>query len=458
MTQHPAHLDTIIIGAGQAGPSLASALDSRGEKVALIEEGNFGGTCLNDGCRPTKALRASAHAAHVARHSTELGVTASAVKVDMHQVIGRKDDLISGWRERNTDYYAGHESISYLKARARLAGRDGERFVVQAEQTRLTAARVIINTGARAVPPAIAGLDQVTWHDHHSILDLKELPARLVVLGGSYIGLELGQISARFGSHVTILERGERLASREDPDVSDAIAGFLRAEGLDVHTGVRVSRVEPAGEGIRVVLDNGQAIEADALLIAAGRTPRSDDLGLDTVGVQLDSRGYIVTDDHFVSSVPGIYAVGDVNGRGAFTHTSYQDFEILADHLTGGDRSVAGRVTTYAMFTDPPLGRVGMTAKQAKASGSRVSIATYPMDKLTRAVLNGQPAGLARLIVDEDADRILGATVLGPEGDEAVQVISLAMHAGMPASALATWLPIHPTVAEFWPTIYAARE
>lgn len=497
MGLHSTELDTIIIGAGQAGPSLASALDARGEKVALIERGNFGGTCLIDGCRPTKALRASAHAAHVARSSGDLGVTADAVRVDVAQAISRKDALIEGWRDRNTDYYTNHETISYVQAAARLAGRDGDRFVIQAGERTLTAARVIINTGASAVPPDVPGLDTVPWLDHHSILDLKALPRRLVVLGGSYIGLELGQIWARFGSQVTILERGERVASREDADVSDAIAAFLRQEGLEVRTGVVVARVEradagagaasqvgsaPGGNGpgdgtaprgnnpgdgtavgpIRIVLDGGGVVEADALLVAAGRTPNSRDLGLETVGVELDAHGYITTDEHFASNVPGIYAVGDVNGRGAFTHTSYQDFEILADHLAGGTRSVAGRVTTYAMFTDPPLGRVGLTEAQARAHAettrARVSVSTYPMDKLTRAVLNGQTAGLARLIVDEDADRILGATVLGPEGDEVVQVISLAMHAGMPASALATWLPVHPTVAEFWPTIYAARE
>lgn len=452
------HFDTIIIGGGQAGPSLASKLDGRGERVALFQEGPFGGTCLNDGCRPTKALRASAHAAHAARTALAYGVHVEGVNVDVGEAIDRKDALIAKWRDGSTDYYENHETISYVTARARLTGKDGDNYLVTFGGKTVTAPRIILNPGARSVPPAIEGLDAVGFLDHHTLLDLKEAPAHLVVIGGSYIGLELGQIWARFGSRVTILEHGEHVISREDPDVSDAIAQMLRDEGLDVRTGVAISSVEAAGEGAVVILDDGERLDCDRLLVAAGRVPNSADLGLDTVGVATDKHGYITTDDDFLTSAPGIYAVGDVNGRGAFTHTSYQDHEILADHLAGGDRTVAGRVPTYALFTDPPLGRVGMTEAQARAAGLNITVANYEMASVTRAVLDGVTAGLVRLVVDADADRLVGAAVFGLHGDEVIQALSLLMHVDAPASALATWLPIHPTVAEFLPTIYGGLE
>ncbi|NTV39422.1 MAG: FAD-dependent oxidoreductase, partial [Demequinaceae bacterium] len=248
------------------------------------------------------------------------------------------------------------------------------------------------------------------------------------------------------------------IISREDEDVSDAVAEMLRDEGIDVRTGVSIERVEAAGEGAVVILANGERLACDRILVAAGRIPNSEDLGLESVGVATDKRGYITTDDHFLTSAPGIFAVGDVNGRGAFTHTSYQDHEILADHLAGGDRSVAGRIATYALFTDPPLGRVGMTEAQARTAGLSVSVSTYEMASVTRAALDGVTPGIVRLVVDADADRLVGAAVFGLHGDEVIQSLSLLMHVGAPASALATWLPIHPTVTEFLPTIYGGLE
>ena len=458
MSLHHTHFDTVVIGGGQAGPSLASALDASGEKVAVFQEGPFGGTCLNDGCRPTKALRASAHAAHVARTSAQLGVHAGEVRVDLREAIDRKDALIGRWRSRSAAFYNDHKTISYVTARARLAGREDGAFRIAFGDTVVTADRVVLNTGARSVPPSIPGLDSVEWLDHHSLLDLRELPTHLIVIGGSYIGLELGQIWARFGSRVTILEHGDHVISREDPDVSDAIADMLRAEGLAVRTGAAVEQVDAAGAGVCVTVEGGERITGSHLLVAAGRTPNSEDLGLTTLGVATDARGYITTDDHFMTNVPGIYALGDVNGRGAFTHTSYQDHEILADHLAGGPRSVAGRVATYALFTDPPLGRVGLTEAQARAKGFTLKRVTYPMESVTRAALDGQTAGLVRLVVDADADRLVGAAVFGLHGDEVIQTLSLLMHVDAPASALETWLPIHPTVAEFLPTIYGGLE
>ncbi len=468
MALHHTHFDTVVIGGGQAGPSLASKLDARGEKVALFQEGPFGGTCLNDGCRPTKARRASAHAAHAARTAAPYGIHVEGVTVNMAEVIDRKDALIGAWRDGGAEYYESHKTISYVTARARLTGKDGDNYMVTFGDKTVTAARIILNPGARSVPPSIKGLDAVDYLDHHTLLDLKQAPARLVVIGGSYIGLELGQIWARFGSHVTILEAGDHIISREDHDVSDAIAAMLGEEGIDVRTGVAIDRVEATGSGSRksggkgggavVVLADGERLSCDRILVAAGRVPNSDDLGLDTVGVATDKRGYITTDDHFLTSAPGIYAVGDVNGRGAFTHTSYQDHEILADHLAGGDRSVAGRITTYALFTDPPLGRVGMTEAGAREAGLTITVANYEMASVTRAALDGITPGMIRLVVDADADRLVGAAVFGLHGDEVIQSLSLLMHVDAPASALATWLPIHPTVAEFLPTIYGGLE
>ncbi len=458
MALHHTQFDTIVIGGGQAGPSLASKLDARGEKVAVFQEGPFGGTCLNDGCRPTKALRASAHAAHAARTSAPYGVHVDGVTVNVAEAIERKDSIIGAWRDGATKYYEDHETISYVTARARLTGKDGDNYLVTFGDKTVSAPRIILNPGARSVPPPIEGLNAVDFLDHHTLLDLTEAPARLVVIGGSYIGLELGQVWSRFGSHVTILEHGEHIISREDPDISDAIATMLRDEGIDVRTGVTIDRVEADGGGAVVVLGDGERLACDRILVSAGRIPNSDDLGLETVGVATDKRGYITTDDHFLTSATGIFAVGDVNGRGAFTHTSYQDHEILADHLAGGDRSVTGRIPTYALFTDPPLGRVGMTEAQARAAGLNITVANYEMASVTRAVLDGITPGMVRLAVDADADRLVGAAIFGLHGDEVIQALSLLMHVDAPASALATWLPIHPTVAEFLPTIYGGLE
>lgn len=458
MALHHTAFDTIVIGGGQAGPFLASKLDGRGEKVAVFQEGPFGGTCLNDGCRPTKALRASAHAAHAARTAAPYGVHVEGVTVNVAEAVERKDAIIGKWRDSSTEYYENHDSISYVTARARLDGKDGDRYRVTFDGTTVTAPRVILNPGARSVPPPIEGLDSVDYLDHHTLLDLKEAPGHLIVIGGSYIGLELGQMWSRFGSRVTILEKGEHVTPREDPDISDAIADMLRDEDLDVRTGVDIASVEPDGDGVVVVLGSGERLAGDRILVAAGRIPNSDDMGLDTVGVNTDKRGYITTDDHFHTSAPGIYAVGDVNGRGAFTHTSYRDHEILADHLNGGDQTVANRIPTYALFTDPPLGRVGMTETQAREAELNIEVGNYEMSSLTRAVLDGVSPGIMRLVVDVDADRVVGAAFFGLHGDEVIQAVSLLMHVDAPASALATWLPIHPTVAEFLPTIYGGLE
>ncbi len=456
--------DTIILGAGQAGPGLANTLNGRGERVALVEAERFGGTCLNSGCRPTKALRASARAAHMARASAELGVHASDVTVDFPAVIARKNRLIDRWRDQFGGYFESSTEIDYLHGFGSFTAPsdDGEELhhvrvsLVDGGETTLAAPRVVINTGSRSVPPSIAGLADVPWLDHRSILDLAVLPEHLVVLGGSYIGLELGQIFRRFGSEVTVVEHRDRVVSREDPSVSDAIAAFFDREGIDIRTSATIESVHSDG-ALHVTLTDGMVIDGCELLIAAGRVPNSDRLELDAVGVATDARGYITTDDTFATNIPGIYAVGDVNGRGAFTHTAYQDYEILADHLAGGPRTVAGRTMTYALFTDPPLGRVGMNVTQAEASGRRFTVSTYPMNQITRAVLDGETDGEMTLIVDDETGRFLGASILGLHADELAQTISALMHAEVPASTFATWLPIHPTMAEFFPTVLSTH-
>jgi len=474
MTLHHDSFDTIIIGAGQAGPGLASALDGRGEKVALFEQRAFGGTCLNDGCRPTKAMRASARVAHLARTAPKHGVHTGDVTVNLAETVARKDKLIDAWREGGSDYYSNHETISYVLSTARIVGRDGDLFQVELDgdfqsdgpdgggaaardgetPKIVTAKRVIVNSGARSVPPPVPGLDGIAWLDHHRILELTEVPDHLVILGGSYIGLEFGQMFARFGAKVTILEVADRVIGREDPDISAAVAGMLRREGLDVREGVEVARIDMTEKGARLHLVGGDNLDASHVLVAAGRIPNSDNLGLDSIGVETDERGYITTDEHFASNVEGVYAVGDVNGRGAFTHTSYQDGTILADHLAGGDWSVAGRIPTYALFVDPPLGRVGMTLAQAQDAGLEVEVAITPGGGVTKAALDGETEGLWKLVVDKSKDRVVGASFFGLYGDEAVQAVSLLMHVDAPASALATFLPIHPTSAEFLPTFY----
>ncbi len=392
----------------------------------------------------------------MARSSADLGVHVDGVRVDLAEAIGRKDSLIDDWRAGGVDWVEGAEGIDYLRGRARLVetSSDGtHRLDVDGRE--LTAHRVVLNTGARSVPPPIEGLDDVAWMDHHGILDVTELPSHLVVLGGSYIGLELGQVFSRFGAKVTVVERGERVISREDAEVSEAVTSFLEDEGITVLTGLEVSRVARGGAGVLVSLADGRELDASHVLVAAGRVPNSEDLGLDAVGVSTDDRGYVETDEVFATDVPGIYALGDVNGRGAFTHTSYQDGEILGDHLTGGSRTVDGRVMTYALFTDPPLGRVGASEEQLRRAGTPYRVSTTPMSGVTRAVLDGETDGLVKLLVGED-DQVLGAACLGIGGDELVQIFGLMMHARVPVTDIATWLPIHPTVTEFLPTFVAS--
>jgi pyruvate/2-oxoglutarate dehydrogenase complex dihydrolipoamide dehydrogenase (E3) component len=451
--------DAIVIGAGQAGPGIARHLVSEGRRVALVEADKVGGTCLNRGCRPTKALRASARIAHLVRTAGRHGVHTGDVTVDFAAVMARKDALIDGWVAGLTDSLGHTDGLTVVPGEARFTGRSASGFTVAVADRSLVAADVFLNVGTRATEPPIPGLDDVPWLDNDRVLHLDQLPDRLVILGGSYIGLEIGQMFARFGSAVTIIERGPRVAAREDPQISAEIGRFLIAEGVDLRTSTKVERIESlGGTGVRVHVANGDPIAGSHLLVAVGRTPNTDRLDLDRVGLRTDDRGMVPTDGVFRTAVEGIWALGDINGRGAFTHTSYQDYEILLDHLRGGHRTADGRVPAYAMFTDPPLGRVGMNEREARAAGRRVSRATIPMSDVTRAALDGETAGCISLLVDTETERILGASVLGLSGDEIVQIVGALMYADAPYHVLAENLPIHPTVAEFYPTLLGRLE
>jgi pyruvate/2-oxoglutarate dehydrogenase complex dihydrolipoamide dehydrogenase (E3) component len=450
--------DAIVIGAGQAGPGIGGHLAGAGKKVALVEVDKLGGTCLNRGCRPTKALRASARVAQQARMAASFGVHTGDVTVDFARVMARKDAMIDGWVAGQEESLGHTEGMTLVYGSARFTGRRGTAFTVTAGDLDMSAPEVFLNVGTRATKPQIPGLDDVDWLDNDRLLHVDALPAHLVILGGSYIGLEFGQMFARFGSAVTIIEQGDRIASREDIEISEEIARVLRMEGITVCTSSTVERIEPSGAGVRVHIAGQAPIEGSHLLVAIGRSPNTDTLDLDRIGLETDERGYVHTDGVFRTAVPGIWALGDINGRGAFTHTSYQDYEILVDHLQGGDRTADGRISTYAMFTDPPLGRVGMSDSEAVASGRRIMKATLPMSRVTRAVLDGETSGLINLLVDADSERFVGASVLGIAGDEIVQIVSALMHADAPFHVLAEMLPIHPTVAEFYPTILAGLE
>lgn len=445
--------DDIVIGAGQAGPGIALQRAAAGRRVAIVEADKVGGTCLNRGCRPTKALRASARVAHLARTAARHGVVVGEVTVDFAAVMARKDALIDAWVQSQAHSLGHTDGLTLLYGEARFVGRSGDAFEIAVGTQVLTANQVFLNVGTRATKPSIPGLDDVDWLDNDRVLHLHALPSHLVILGGSYIGLEIGQIFARFGSEVTVIEAGPRIASREDPEISAEISRFLASEGIEFCTSTTVERVEAFGAGVRLHTAGGRMIDGSHLLVAIGRTPNTDRLDLDRVELPTDGRGYLHTDGVFHTSVEGVWALGDINARGAFTHTSYQDYEILADHLDGGDRTADGRIPTYAMFTDPPLGRVGMNDSEARASGRKVSKAAFPMSDVTRAELDGETDGLINILVDDETQRLLGASVLGISGDEIVQIITAMMHADASYHTLADMLPIHPTVAEFYPTI-----
>ncbi|SCB59187.1 Pyruvate/2-oxoglutarate dehydrogenase complex, dihydrolipoamide dehydrogenase (E3) component [Rhizobium aethiopicum] len=442
--------DAIVIGAGQSGPFLAARMVEKGMKVALVERKFLGGTCVNAGCMPTKTLVASARAAHVARSGAIYGVNIPGeIAIDMKVVRARAETVTMNARNGLIGWFDSMDGMSVIYGHARFE--DAKTIRVNGET--LTAPRIFLNVGARPVIPELPGINEVDYLTSTSIIQLDTLPRHLAVIGGSYIGLEFAQMYRRFGAEVSVIEHGPKLASREDEDISDAIADILRSEGIDVHTDAGDIAFARNGSGINVTVGAAE-IEASHVLIATGRKPNTDDLGLDAAGVATDKRGYITVDDKLATNVEGIFALGDCNGRGAFTHSSYNDFEIAAANLLDGeDRKVSSRIPAYALYIDPPLGRVGMTEKQARASGRRIMVSTRPMSRVGRANERGETKGFMKVIADAETKEILGAAILGIEGDEVIHGLIDAMNARTTYPALKWSVPIHPTVSELIPTL-----
>ena len=444
--------DAAIVGSGQAAPALAAALAQRGEKVVFIEAVQLGGSCVNYGCTPTKTLRKSARVAHLARRAAEFGVRVGGVEVDFAAAMERMQQRVDDSRGGLESWMAGEQNVTLLRGWGSFVGGGNGAFELVAGEQPVRAKRVYLNTGTRAFIPQIPGIQDVPYLDNVTLLKLRQRPRHLIVIGGSYIGLEMGQIFRRLGSEVTVIETGPRITSREDPEVSACIASFLVAEGVQVLAGQPVTRVERGGNDI-VVHVGDRRVEGSHLLVATGRLPNTERLNLPAVGVETDERGFVPTNARLETNVPGIWALGDINKRGAFTHTSYHDHEIVLANHEGGNRSADDRNMAYAMYTDPPLGRVGMSEAQARASGKRILMATFDMKNVSRAKEESETTGLVKLLVDADTDRFVGATVLGINGDEVIQVISNFMAAGGSWRVMKDALPIHPTVAEFLPTI-----
>lgn len=446
--------DAVIIGTGQAGPSLAARLVDAGMKIAVIERKSFGGTCVNTGCIPTKTLVASAYAAKVARRAGDYGVRVQGdVRVDMKAVKARKDAVSEQSRTGVERWMKNLKSCTVYQDHARfLSSRE---IAVGAEVLR--AEKIFINVGGRAFIPPISGLELVPYLTNSSMMNVDFLPAHLIVVGGSYIGLEFAQMYRRFGSAVTVIEMQPRLIAREDEDVSDAIAEIFRQEGIDLRLNAKCLSVARKGEDISVGIDCAAGtphVAGSHLLLAVGRRPNTDDLGLEQAGVAVDQRGYIQVDDRLQTNVTNIWALGDCNGRGAFTHTSYNDFEIVAANLLDNDRrSIADRIPAYALYIDPPLGRAGMTEREVREADKPARIAKRPMTKVGRAVEKGETQGFMKILVDAGDKRILGASVLGVGGDEVIHSVLDLMYAKVPYTVLQRAMHIHPTVSELLPTM-----
>jgi pyruvate/2-oxoglutarate dehydrogenase complex dihydrolipoamide dehydrogenase (E3) component len=449
--------DAIVIGTGQAGPSMAARLTAAGMNVSIVERYLVGGTCLNTGCTPTKTLVASAYAAHLARRGADFGVMTGDVRIDMARVHARSQKIAIDGRTGNETWLRGMERCTLIMGHARFEGP----HAVRVGSDTLEADHIFINVGGRARVPDLPGIGDVPYFTNSSLLATDVLPDHLVVVGGSYIGLEFAQIYRRFGSKVTVIEKGPRLVGHEDEDISSAIQSFLEAEGIAVRTGAECIHFARHEQGVAVGVNCAQG-DPDAIgshvLLAVGRRPNTDDLGLQNAGVETDARGYIRVNDRLETSVAGIWALGDCNGRGAFTHTAYNDYEIVADNLlTGADRKVSDRIPCYALYVDPPLGRVGITEIEARALGKRIAIGRRPMSRVARAREKDEMYGLMKIVTDADTNAILGAAILGTGGDEAIHAVLDMMAAGGNATTLAHTMHIHPTVSELLPTIAGER-
>jgi pyruvate/2-oxoglutarate dehydrogenase complex dihydrolipoamide dehydrogenase (E3) component len=464
--------DAIIIGAGQAGPSLAARLTAAGQTVAFIERKLFGGTCVNTGCTPTKAMIASAYAAHTARRAEDYGVSlktgreSTSVEVDLSAVNARRESIVAKSRTGVEKSLRDNPKITVFTGTASLTSPT----TVKVGTTELSAQKIFLNVGGRAVVPDLPGVHSVPFLTNSTLLDLNNLPEHLVIVGGSYIGIEFGQMFRRFGSRVTIVEKGPRLVGHEDEDVSACVQSILEAEGITIRTSAECIHLAPHASGISVGTNcklDPAPIVGTHVLLAVGRTPNTQDLGLDKAGVIVDERGYITVDDHCQTNIANIYALGDCNGRGAFTHTAYNDYEIVAANLLKdtsseassdqSDRRISDRIPCYAMYLDPPLARIGLTETQvrdrARSTGKKALIATRPMSRVNRAVEKGESLGFMKVLVDAETHKILGASLLGVGCDEAIHCLLDIMYANAPYTTISRAVHIHPTVSELIPTL-----
>src|SRR4051794_2481767 len=447
--------DAIIIGTGQAGPFLAQRLTAAGMRVAIIERKLFGGTCVNTGCIPTKAMVASAYAAHMVRRADDFGVIAGSgpFNVEMKRVKSRKDAISGESRIGLESWLRGMTNCTVHQGHARFES--ATEVSVGAE--RLTASRIFINTGGRAVLPQIRGIEEVPHLNNSSMMDVDFVPRHLIIVGGGYVGLEFAQMYRRFGSEVTMIEAGAQVAGREDEDISKAIRGILEKEGITIRVNASCIALSRRGDDVlaHVDCDSGEPeVSGSHLLVATGRRPNTDDLGLERAGVAVDNHGYIVVDDQLRTSVSGIFALGDCNGKGAFTHTAFNDAEIVSANLLDNDpRKVSDRITAYAVYIDPPLGRVGLTETEVRKSGRPALVGIRPMTQVGRAVEKGETQGFMKIIVDSQTRQILGAAILGTGGDEAIHSILDVMYAKAPYTVIQRAVHIHPTVSELVPTM-----
>ncbi len=448
--------DAIVIGAGQAGPALAARLAAAGQKVAIIEREHLGGTCVNNGCMPTKTMVASAYAAFMAREGARFGAVTSGLAINMDQVKARKDEVVLTARGNVNRWMEGTKGVTLIRGHARFTGP----HEVEVDGKRISADRIFVNVGGRAVLPPVKGLATVRVLTNSDVMDLTEVPTHLVVIGGSYIGLEFAQIYRRFGAQVTVIERATEIIAREDADVIAGVRAILEGEGIVIHSGVldlEVTGSDPARFRFTTADGMVQEITASHVLAATGRQPNTDDLGLTAAGLAPDARGVIPVDDQCCSAVDHIWVMGEANGRGAFTHTAYNDYEIVADNLLlGMDRKISDRIACYGLFIDPPLGRIGMTEAEARAAGHKVLIGRRDMKRVGRANESGETRGFMKVVIDAQTHKLLGANVLGYRGDEAVQSLLVAMYAGMTAEQVMRVIGIHPTVVELLPFAIAS--
>ncbi len=444
--------DHIILGTGQATGTLLGRLIPTGDSIAVIEEAKVGGSCVNYGCTPTKTLVASAKAIHIANRAEFYGFSTTDLQLNYSRIRERMNEIRNGSSDGLTNWMEGTENVDLIKGRGSFVSDK----VLEVDGFQIGGKNIYINVGTRPRVPNIQGIKDVPWMDSAGLLDMPAIPDHLIIVGGGYIGVEFAQIYRRFGSEITIIQHGDQLMPREDRDVSDSIRDFLMEEGIEIVFGARAEKVISDQGQIELTItkdDNSRTIKGTDLLIATGRLPNSDRLGLENTGIKTTERGHIIVDDYCGTGVEGVYALGDINGHGAFTHTSVNDAEIVLDHLFGGQRKISDRNPVYGLFTDPPLGRVGMTEKQALATGKKILMATRPMSRISRAKEMGETKGFAKLLVDAETDLILGASILGVGGDEVINMFAAIMHSGIPCREYRRVVLVHPTVSELMPWI-----